>query len=437
SISFSTDSQHLYDMRGRHGHVWELNALVRVAETSEFAYRDLDSRSDNHILSRSSTHTKNRFNEADKVTTIAGQPTGSLYCYGTMEGLTALGEVGYGIVCELESSEIECELESFGRCGFAAPRRCVAQVAWSDNGSLVAIAHDHRWLSVHRTTKGDNSEQRWRLELEFRVEIASSDACCDLLFQHRGHRLFAAARANLSCIDLANHAVQEMTLPNEEAHGLKWICHPTRHDYLLAFRDSACWVYTWDGLIRVAVYLYQTPTELKTINLASSKLPSHTEGNFGYAQPYFLGHYLACCVNSCDILLGILLENKYLLFSADDIQLEAEESTSSIDDTQSHGRLGCTIIPQEISRRARVPLALLSRRRFMFLDVDGWICTWRIPTASQEHRGMKEVEAHYFLPGDWLNPTEVDLYTSMPDGTLLAARKKEVGAVQCAKIQRG
>jgi hypothetical protein len=106
--------------------------------------------------------------------------------------------------------------------------------------------------------------------------------------------------------------------------------------------------------------------------------------------------------------------------------------------------LSYTLLPADITSRIRQPLGFLSRERLVFLDVDRWICTLRLPSPisrrPQEGRnselGSRGIEQHYFLPGDWATANEANLCTIMPDGTLLYPRNGNVATVQFAKLRK-
>lgn len=103
------------------------------------------------------------------------------------------------------------------------------------------------------------------------------------------------------------------------------------------------------------------------------------------------------------------------------------------------------VIPPEIAFKIREPLAIMSRRRLVFLGVDRWICTWKLPSLaagvaeSQPRVGESPaavVEQHYFLPGDWVTGNDTRLCAVTPDGTLLCPRNGDVVAVQASRVRR-
>ncbi|KAK1764260.1 YVTN repeat-like/Quino protein amine dehydrogenase [Phialemonium atrogriseum] len=436
-IAFSTDSRRLYDTRGAYGNVWEPNALVRLAESSELTDHSSDAWGENDSLAKQSPQTAQHFPGVDNVVAISGQPNGPLYCYGTEDGVAVLGEVGRGTVAEL---------------GRSASFMSVEHMAWSEDGKLVALADLSRRIAVMSIAKTDQAGPTWRVNHDFHLTLPSQDGFTQLLFQPNGHRLLAVSPTALFVVDIESRAVQVSKIP-DGAPRMRFMCHPTKPDYLLAFGNTKGHVLTWDGLRQVAKHTY-FPPRLNRVATLSASSPSYRPGSSGPAEET-LGRLISC-PGSPDILLEVsrLADTgrpgrQYLLFEADDIELDPEKNHGATDETgaaESCNNLPYTTLSAEIACRIREPLAILSRRRLVFLDVDRWICTWRISALPQapgrpsggrgSESGSRGIEAHYFLPGDWVTANEAPLCTVMPDGTLLCTRNGEVGAVQCAKIRR-
>lgn len=133
-----------------------------------------------------------------------------------------------------------------------------------------------------------------------------------------------------------------------------------------------------------------------------------------------------------------LPQSEYLVFSSADIcaQPPEERFFPTVD-------LPYTTIPDDVACRIREPLALLSRRRLLFLNSERWICTWSLDSVAARHpqRGRGSgpdsmgVEQHYLLPGDWAMAEEVRRCTAMFDGTFLCPRNGDVAAVKFSKLK--
>jgi hypothetical protein len=135
-------------------------------------------------------------------------------------------------------------------------------------------------------------------------------------------------------------------------------------------------------------------------------------------------------------------------FHVSDIHPRPEEEESAFPDGEE---IPYGTLPSKITLKIRESLAFLPRRRLVFLNTDGWVCTWVAPLPESDaappvrsrtepvsvlRQSNGEVNQHYFLPGDWFTPRETHLCRVMPDGTLLCPRNRDVVAVQCAKLSK-
>jgi WD40 repeat protein len=433
-IAFSADSKRLYDIRGDYGNVWEPNALVRLAESSEYSdHNTSDAWSENESLAKLSLQTEHHFPGVDTIVSLCGQMSGPLYCYGTENGVAVLGEVGHGNVCEVERMANFMSIE---------------QVSWSDDGQILAVADLSERISIKRISKTTSTEGQRPLRVhdEFKVAFPSTHRHINqLLFQPKTHNLLAISSIGLFNIDADTQKVEESSLPVEMAD-VKWISHPTQSEYLLAFGHSHVRIFSWSTLKEVATYHYSPPRLRRSTEVPENQ---HGRGSFRAGEEK-LGRIVSC-TDSPDVILEIALptpsaqpERQYLIFTLSNTDGVSDEAVASSPEQQTK-ELCYTLVPPEIACRIREPLALISRGRFVFLDVDRWICTWRTPTAPRRSVGGRAgseaglvgpVDAHYFLPGDWVTAIEARLCTVAPDGTLLCPRNGDVASVQCAKLRK-
>lgn len=421
-LSFSMDSRRLYDIRGAYGNVWEPNTLVRLADNAEYPDHNSDTLSETESLAKLSLFAEHQFGRVDSVSTLSGQSISPLYCYGTENGVAVLGEVGSGKVCELE------RLTSF---------MSIEKVAWSEDGSFVAIADLSRRVSVKRITKMGPRGDHWQVHHEFDLNIPFQGGISQLLFHPAGDGLLASTSSTLYSIDLKSHEMTKTSL-SPTIGKLKWTPHPTHPDCLLAFGIAKLHVFAWPRLEEVAVYTYFPLRAIETE--VSSDQTVQSRGSFKRDKET-LGRLISS-VDSAQILLEIAqltpsgqFRSSYLMFTVTDLHMGR----------RSNGHhLSYTLLPAEVASRIREPLAFLSHRRLVFLDVDRWICTWRLPSlvprqpkrGRNSDQGAGAVERHYYLPGDWATANEAQLCAVMPDGTLLCPRNGEVATVQSMKLRK-
>ncbi|KFX99301.1 hypothetical protein V490_01847 [Pseudogymnoascus sp. VKM F-3557] len=407
SLSFSADSRRLYDIRGAYGNVWEPNILARLADSSEYSDHNSDTLSENLSLTKLLLQTEHHFSKIDRIITLSGQSGGPLYSYGTENGVAVLCEVGHGKVCELERVVNYMSIE---------------QIAWSEDGSLVAIGDLGGKVLVKRIAKTAGDRNTWLVNNECEFSVPSHVK--QLLFHPTGSQLLALTSTRLYSMDLGSLDLVHSILPPQVC-GVKWICHPKQPDYLLGFGSGVVYVFSWSGLLQLNSYSYfsSQPNQIRfeagvqTVGRLISNVDS----------PYILLEILHLRWSGC-------YESEYLLFALAAIDVDPYSNGENCMELLSY-----TPLPINIASRIREPLAFLPRGRLVFLDVDRWICTWRLPMSGPRRpQGGRDsdsdgggVEQYYFLPGDWVT-TDANLCAIMPDGTLLCPQNGDVAIVHKA-----
>ncbi|PMD51583.1 uncharacterized protein K444DRAFT_636858 [Hyaloscypha bicolor E] len=156
-LKFSKDSRRLYDVRGTYGNVWEPNTLVRLADNSEIIERNSDSASISGSFVTGSTNPEHWFGKIDTVTAIGAQRAGSLYCYGTEEGVLNLCEVGRGLIGELERPKGLMSIE---------------QITWSGDGRLIAFSDLSGKITIKSITRSTENGKLWNIDPVMVIFIA-------------------------------------------------------------------------------------------------------------------------------------------------------------------------------------------------------------------------------------------------------------------------
>ncbi|KAK0725978.1 hypothetical protein B0H67DRAFT_572039 [Lasiosphaeris hirsuta] len=449
-LSFSTDSRRIYDIRGAYGNVWEPNTLARLAEKSDYPDHNSDAWSDVESLSTMlSIQAEHHTVRVDRVIALAGQSVGPLYCYGTEDGVAVLCEAGKGKVGEIE------RLQSF---------MSIEQLTWSEDGRYVAVSDLNGKVSIKKISRSSQDREAWETRHEFHAVIPPHEGqICQLLFDPSGGEVLAATETALHKINLALRGLVQ-SVPFEGS-GAKWVCHPTLPEYFLGFREMAVHVVRWKDLDEVEVHTYRSPehsaprvvvTAEKTEGQKTSTL--ERQGSTARPENRTVIKKIISNADSPHVLLKVSSpisasgqsETLYMLFDISNMRPGSK--------TQGSGpvskELPYSLLPSEVASQIREPLAFLSRRRLLFLDVSRWICTWRLPSeAARAHstatmgrrvQGSGSVDAttgggieeHYFLPGDWATADEAKLCSAMPDGTLLCPWNGDVVTVQCAKLRK-
>ncbi|UKZ51025.1 hypothetical protein TrVGV298_004780 [Trichoderma virens] len=479
SLSFSSDSRRLYDVRSLYGIVWEPSTLVRLAEKSEYpeSNTDLEFTGDNESLAKLSLYSEHTSAQFDSVVSLARQPVGSLYCYATEDGVAMLGEVGKGNVGELARSASYLAME---------------HMVWSEDGRLVVLSDLGGRLLFKRVTRSSN---KWSIQHEHDLVIPPLQGHITQLVVHpSGDRLLAATPTTLHCVNLKTWEINAKPCPINVEPQIKWACHPTIPDYILGFSRTRVRIVSWVTLDELGVRTYELPRATK------QQAPGPTTASHGLlarANPLKSDRDKLGRLISGQGFPQILFEThlagsgestrEFLVFEAADITPSPDDATTG---------LSYTTLPEHVASRIREPLAFLPRGKLAYLDIDRWICTFRLsmrptpgrrvgsilssssfqssgPTDSQSGRRLSEtlsrrrgslqitgtatekvvaarrhgsesaalgntsgIERHYFLPGDWATANEAYLCAMTPDGTLLCPQNGGIASVQSATLRK-
>lgn len=431
SISFSTDGRRLYDVRGSYGNVWQPNTLARLAESSEYPDHNSDSTSEAESLTKFSLQPEHHFVRVDSLISLAGQSVGSLYCYGTEDGVAVLCETGRGRVCEIE------RLASF---------MSIEQVAWSEDGRLVAITDLSGRLSIKRIARTRHDRDYLQVDQEFEIQLPPEHGHVTQLFFHFTRKqVFASTPNTLFLVDMESGSLKQTEL-RPEVRAL-WVCHPALPDYLLGFGNTGLHIFDWSTLeeIESESRVYFPPRmggRAPTLSLGGT---FHRSGSSSKQDREALGRLVVSGLDQAHVLLQLWASDasggvkaEYLIFDINDLCKKAPEAGNV-------NQLPYSTVPTEVASCIREPLAFMSRGRLVFLSHERWICTWRLPSAVPRKPALSRpggdkvsngIEKYYFLPGDWVTGDEARLCVVMPDVTLLCPRNGDVASVQCAKLRK-
>jgi WD40 repeat protein len=477
-LTFSPDAHRFYDIRGSYANIWEPATLLRLSEQTE---RGSDSASEIESMAQKSIISENFSGGRDRVTAVASQLSGRLYCYGTEEGVNELFESRRGKVGELGRS-----------MGFLTTEMAV----WSDDGRYIAFSDISGKLTIKSVQPRIADVESWIIEDVLGKPIKIQGSILQLLFHTESTDLLVYTAMKLSIISIAARSVSQ-TLPLAQPMSLRWINHPADPTLLLAIGHGTIHVREWQSLEEIQRFIFSSPNE----DYFSSWRVS-VDTSVQPASPPDMGHgrrksstaiaphaweaqetvdrvlvthdkshilvQISSPVSRDEKAKEILLfevsslstsgsgqvsmpEKAGIKFSMNEDPQEISESIKLLD-LQSHSStvLHPVPLPSDVASRIETPLAFISRSsasasRLIFLDADFWVCSWRFTSPTNAARRFSnrsigggdrgnEVKQHYFLPGDWISPDCVALLTVMGDGTVLYPRNGEIAVIRCSGV---
>jgi WD40 repeat protein len=417
-ISFSPDSRRLYDLRGQFCNVWEPNALLRLDDVDE---QERDSEVGSELGSLLTAAISEAVAEIrDPITAISIQPRGSYHAVGAESGIISI----------FNSAKVISPIELFR----SASMLTVEHLDWGEDGQHLACAELGGKITVKLVTP-PGSDDKWStksiFDIKMEVEVGGIQ---QIMLNTDSTILLVGNRSTATLLSLnAKFDAVSRPLPPQSSAS-RWIKHPTDPTLLLAFSFAFVRVYRWHDLTQIAVLeiidagMKKMQTEdrppLIRAGRSDDSVADDNEQNVKINR-------LVATPTGSHILFQYTVtsrgEGRYhqtLVF--DTFAFEPGNEVASSPDIAT-GIAKPIFLPEEIETRVEIPLGILSKNRFIYLDKEFSMCSLRLDARGVDEKAMQE---HFFLPRDWLNSDCLELCTLLPDGTFLIPHNGEIVVVK-------
>ncbi|MCJ1434911.1 hypothetical protein MMC27_004281 [Xylographa pallens] len=395
-LAFSPDCRQLYDIRGSFCNIWEPNVLIRMSETDERA-SELGS----------ITHTSASEVDAkllSPIVSLAAVQNGNLYCVGNDEGFVQIFDPTKGYTTELWRS---------------ATMMTIDQLVFDQSGQRIAATEIGGKVVVKSIKALTSNTQPFKWEvntiLDTRVNLESGGIQGLLLHPHSKF-LFLPSQTSAQVWSLAEKEICASTIFKNPRTIRKWINHPLDPSSILAFEYGLIVMYRWQNLTEVATGFFDLP-ELQPANL--DEISSRRPSGQGLLSP----SEMECSIDrvllsQCGtyILAEFALGKQICVFKT--AALSLPEGIRTV--------LEPTFLPSAIVCRVKVTLGILPTDHFVFVNMENWVCTWRLGSGDD----APKIRQHYFLPRDWVNADCLRLCLLLADGTLLCPKDGEVAVIR-------
>ena len=398
ALTFSPDCKQIYDIRGSFCNIWEPNVLIRMSETDE---RASELGSITHTSSGSEVEAK----VLSPIISLAATPNGDLYCAGNDEGLVQLFDPANGYITELWQS---------------ATLMTVDQLAFDQLGKHIAATEIGGKIVVKSIKAMTSSSQSFKWEvstvLDTRVNLESG-GIQGLLLRPNSQSLFIPSQTSAQVWSLTEKKICTSTIFKNPRAIRKWINHPLDQSSILAFEYGSITMYKWEDLTEMATGSFNLP-ELQPTDLNS--IAPRRPSAHGLMSPSELEHSIdRILLSQCGtyILAEFALGKQICIFERAALSLPEGSRTA----------LKPIFLPSAILGQVRLTLGILPRGNFVFLNIENWVCTWRMGSGVD----VQKIREHYFLPRDWVNTDCLRLCLLLVDGTLLCPKDGEVAVIKC------
>ena len=441
-LAFSPDSLRFYDLRcGMVNSVnaWEPNSLLRFSDTEE-AVSDLASET---AISMSVGQTSEaRLEEFEAISTLAACPNGKCVCVGTDDGFVQLRSTNGSDTVEVGKFNNFME---------------VSHLAWSqDSRYLVAadLSGDILFNQIEITDYDHLTEATQIIPLKSPKLDLEEQVIHEILFSPDLNLLLIIASQSghiWSLKDASLRASEKLADGNLR----KWVSHPTHHELLLGIGSENVRVFGWQDLLEC-----REPVAYLHINSVrrDNELISNSDGDVDIATKLLKStNIVAPGPNPEKVRAMVTQDLKYVLIRTSSNYSftgfgrffifplsELEPIRAGVNRTDT-AVIRSSTIPDNVRSRVRIALAVLPGDRFVFLDWDLWVNSYKM--VDFEHRSASTgvsseppkyhgnernelVQRHYFIPDDWAMGGSLDLCCMTSDGTMIYPRDDKVSMIK-------
>ena len=399
ALCFAPDGKRFYDLRGAHCHVWEPNALIRLS--------GLEDMTTDHQSERSSTVNSAIASEVFAetpilITAIAASSKSGLLFTGDEEG-------------EVRILDMTCQPQQ--EIGKTATEMDITHLVCTEDGKYLAYADLRGRLVVRMIEKVVNPKYMWGSHFIMNVKLSLQiGGIHQLIFSPDGAFILVASLDSAQLWSIQLKSIQAVSSSTTPGMYQRWILHPFQPDQLAAISSNNIAVYAWNDLKLITSHQISVPESREFAEPGMSPQDSHQSQSLSTDD-------------SCSISVITSQASDILLLSVSGSKPHTKPRTQHIiiEKAQITEPSPSPILPillhLEVAATIAVPLAILGKDNFVFLDFSYWVCTWRLGTTSGK------AQRHFFLPRDWVNTETSRLCQVLDDGTLLCPRKGEVAVI--------
>ncbi|KAG8528983.1 uncharacterized protein KY384_006672 [Bacidia gigantensis] len=414
-LAFSPDGQRIYDTRGSLCNVWEPDALVRPDEPDRE-----DSSSNSEISIFSEPVFSRDDNSRNQTTALACDADDKFYCCGKDDGTISIHDLSEG--------------KRLRKVYSHATTVSIISLAWSRSGKYIVSGDDcARVVAKRLEVKGPG---KWAVYPIFDFRL--SEPVEQFIFDPSEKLLLVSTRSGDRVWNLRSK--EELCRRHWSAKsGRRWISHPLDDKVLLWIDPSVVQRYDWQTLACLEKELDapnpgagESDVIKQSGDSSGSKKAEHgspaSRERPALPRPSSRPTEVSENVNC----ISKTKNSRYII-------CETLPDTGHSRATSARG-LRLELVPtselgqNDEAKVARQSLDQLSKRvarligsyhdRVAFLDHQYWLCTWEIDT------DFSTFKRHFFLPRDWLSPSNLELAALNLHGTFLCPKNGEVGIVR-------
>lgn len=408
-ISFSPDSQRLFDLRYHFCNIWEPSQLLNLDDAAENGKEGCELED-----TRTATISESVVEIRDPITSLSVQPQGKHLVIGSESGFVSIFNNSKG--------------GPLSKLFRSSSMMAIEHLDVGEDGKYVACAELGGRITVKSVTLS-HSSNLWSTKSIFETKIeVELGGIKQIMLNPDSTILLVTSRntATLFSLDAKFDTIYK-TIAFENS-AMRWIRHPSEPSLLLAFTAEFVRVYQWTGLLEMAVLEILNPA-MRNFK-AQNSTPRIGVGSCDDEEAFKISR-LGITVTVSHIIFHFNAtlrsggrHHQTLIFDVSTF-IFTRNDTSNLQ-INAHS-IQPFFLPEELEDKIEVPIGILSRNRLVYIDKDFSVCSVRISASVVYEKTLRH---HFFLPRDWIEGDCLDHCTLLPDGTILIPHNGEIATIK-------
>ena len=412
AICFSPDGRRFYDIRGSCANIWEPNSLLRLYEGDNNPANDTETWGGS-VKSMSLIASEANAETYIPVTALSARPQGDLLCVGNVDGLVEMQDIGTCEKIRVDKSKSDMIIEHLG---------------WAEDGCHYAYVELGSSLIVKSVELKGKSPFPPKTRTIMKEKLHSQDGGAHrLLIDPSANFVLVTTSTSAQVWSIQSHSICATYRPQRVGQQVKWIAHPLKKDYVLAFTANTVTEHIWKNLRPRHQWHFRIPAQPYPDDESDDDKPGiqrSMTSSIEISSTSEVIDQIIVSQNKAFILLFLCRRARHRRRWTRLLILESAGLATPPKHVDEH--LDTIPLPPDIASSIQRPLDVIGQDRLVFLDKSFRVCSCSIRHTG----GPSALVHHFFLPRDWVNDESLELCQVLGDGTFLCPRRGEVAVIR-------
>lgn len=422
AFAFAPDSRRFYEVRDTVCTAWEPPALAELQDSGDHLDELWDTES---ASSATLVDLGQVVEQADPTTALAVTVNGRFFCTGNESGEVVLYHKDAKRIMDVWVSQRLLTTDF---------------IVWDNDGRHLGIVELGGDVIIKHLQPPVSNETTQPWEIKSVVDVKISPELCgvrQLLFSRTDGHLLLVGQSSVQVWSLADRRMIAGCSEGIES-GTNWMNDPHDGQLLLAFDHHGVRRFSWKNLQATNLVPYQMEPKM---TIKKSTMESSLQDFFRIDAKLTQdqSHVVVRLTSNTG-------SSKCIIINISDLKSIPRPGSEGSQMDATVLILHVMHLPESIASSVEMPLGVLPRKRFAYLDQEFWVCTWKMdsditPSKSlpsihgsgsaqvSKLKGVDSVKRHFTLPRDWINEDNLPLLQLANDGTLFCPKGGEVAVI--------